>query len=304
VIAPAEDSQPPQVVEVQVRLSGVDLERLVVVGGDLAFLRDLPTDRLLSHTEVRLAASILRRLLLDGQLAALWHQVGRVVRVQPTVEAIDIDNALSKWPQRWVRYAWAGGATTGFAQHTGLILAGIPKEDHEQYETPQALLEANPLPITGERRRMTVDGWLASTSAAIQTNELGLVAISRGSILRYMANRKGGVHFDPSRNFNVPPGKRRKAAVEYSLLDHGLVRIGHLNGPEYEVASMVQAVAASDWAGQFIEAAKNAAPEDFAGDPRELKFWTGVKEADGTGWATSRFEEPLGDMPLLDDGVG
>jgi hypothetical protein len=53
--------------EVRVELAGTDLERLVVVGGDLEYLMDLPCDRLLSHTEVRLVAGILRRLLVDGQ---------------------------------------------------------------------------------------------------------------------------------------------------------------------------------------------------------------------------------------------
>jgi hypothetical protein len=281
-----------QAVEVEINLSGVDVERLVVIGGDLEFLRDLPSDRLLTHTEVRLAAGILRRLLLDGQLAALWRQIGQVVRVQPTVEATYIDGALGEWPRRWVKYAWAGGASTGGAHHTGVILAAIPKAEHEKYGSPEALLEAHPLPFTGELRRMWVEDWLSSTSAAIQTNELGLVTVSRGAVLRYMANRKGGIHFDPRRDFSVPPGKKRKAVVEYSLLDHGLLRVGHLSGPEYEIASMAQAVAGSDWAGQFIDAAKRAAPDDFAGDPMELKFWTGLREADGTGWATSRFEAP------------
>lgn len=281
-----------QAVEVQLNLNGVDVERLVVIGGDLEFLRDLPRERLLTHTEVRLAAGILRRLLLDGQLSALWRQIGQIARAQPAVTATYIDGALSEWPQRWVKYAWAGGASTGGAQHTGFILAAIPREEHEKYESPDAFLEAHPLPYTGERKLMRVDDWLATTSAAIQTNELGLVAVSRGSVLRYIANRKGGVHFDPARDFSVPPGKKRTAVVEYSLLDHGLLRVGHLSGPEYEIASMAQVVADSDWALQFIDAAKRLAPEDFAGDPLEMKFWTGLREADGTGWATSRFGAP------------
>jgi hypothetical protein len=72
-------------------------------------------------------------------------------------------------------------------------------------------------------------------------------------------------------------------------LDHGLLRVGHLSGPEYEVASMVQAVASSQ-RQQPIEIARNAAPKGFFGDPGEPKYWTGLPEADGTGWASSRFE--------------
>jgi hypothetical protein len=48
-------------VDIQFQLAGPDLERLVVVGSDLEFLLSLPRDRLLTHTEVRLSAAVLRR---------------------------------------------------------------------------------------------------------------------------------------------------------------------------------------------------------------------------------------------------
>ena len=98
------------------------------------------------------------------------------------------------------------------------------------------------------------------------------------------------MHFDPKRDFTLMNTKKRRAEIEHHLLDHGLLRVGHLSGPEYEVASMAEVVASSDWAQQFIEIARNAAPEEFSGDPCELKFWTGMQEADGSGWATSRME--------------
>ena len=148
---------------------------------------------------------------------------------------------------------------------------------------------ANPLPYSGEFRRMNVKDWLRSTSVAIQTNELGLVGISRAAVLKYIANRKGGVRFDPRRRLEVG-GKKRTREVESHLLDHGLLRVGHLTGPEFEVSSMAHAVAGSDWAAEIVRVAQEVAPEDFHGDPQELKFWTFQKEAGGTGWATSRFQ--------------
>ena len=222
----------------------------------------------------------------------------KTARVQPTVEATEIDTALSKWPDEWLIYGFAGGAggpTTQTASHTGVILAVVPKEAHEKYGSPEAFLAAHPMPMTGERRRMTVKAWLDSTSAAIRTNEMGVVRISRRSVLKYIANRKGGVHFDPKRDPTGKNVRNRRAEVEHHLLDHGLLRVGHLSGPEYEVVSMAQAVALSDWAQQFIEIAKDKAPEEFGGDPQELKYWTGMREADGTGWATSRFVPKAGE---------
>jgi hypothetical protein len=277
-------------VEIQFELAGSDLERLVVVGSDLEYLIGLPRDRLLTHTEVRLCASVLRRLLIDKQLKQLWSTIGASPVTPLTVEATEIDTALNAWPAQWIRYAWAGGASSTGAHHTGVILAMVPKEEHEGYGSPEAFLKAHPLPFTGETRRMTIEDWQRSTSVAIQTNEIGLVRISRAAVLTYVVNRKGGVHFDPRRNLTIRKKSRKRREIESHLLDHGLLRVGHLSGPEFEVASMVQAIASADWAAEIVRVAEASAPEDFHGDPNELKFWTGMKEADGTGWATSRFQ--------------
>jgi hypothetical protein len=281
-------------IEIRFELSGAELERVVVIGGDLEYLSELPRDRLPSHTEVRLAAGVLRRLLIDDELRRVWRSLNAPPGVEPTVEATDIDTSLSKWNQKWIRYAWAGGAAAAGAHHRGVIFAVIPKAEYEPYGTPQAFLKAHPLPLTGERRRMSVKAWLRSTSVAIQTNEMGLVAISRASVLKYVANRKGGVHFDPNRTLDLKSKRKVRRAVEAQLLDHGLLRVGHLKGPEFEVASLAHAIAESDWAAEFVRVAQEVAPEDFRGDPQEMKFWTGLREADGTGWATTTFTPKVG----------
>jgi hypothetical protein len=276
--------------ELRAELRGADLERLVVVASDVEYLFTLPRDRLLSHTEIRLAASILRRLLIDNQLGALLRSMGAPRGFQPSVEATYIDDALSHWPSAWIRYAWAGGASVSGARHTGIILAAVPRQEHEPYGSPEKFLEANPMPFRGGTRHLTVSDWLRSTSVAVQTNELGLVRIARGSVLKFISNRKGGVHFDPTRRLNLE-GKRRRREIEAHLLDHGLLRVGHLSGPEYEIASMVRAIAESDWAETLTQTVLESASEQLHGDPSELRFWTGMKEADGTGWATMRFVE-------------
>jgi len=276
-------------VEIQFRLSGHDLERLVIVGSDLDYLISLPRDRLLTHTEVRLGAGILRRLFVDNELKKVWRSVGASSVSQPTILSTEIDTALNAWPPHWILYAWAGGAKVSSAHHKGFILGSVPKEEHERFASVEELLEANPMPTRGEIVRMAVDDWLRSTSVAIRTNEVGLVRISRASIIKYMANRKGGVHFDPRRELPERSKKRHQRDTESILLDHGLLRVGHLSGPEFEITSIIHAVATSDWAPEMVRVATLAAPQDFDGDPNELKFWTGQREADGTGWATSRF---------------
>lgn len=284
--APAIESKSP------LRSAAQSLSDSLSSAADLEYLLALPRDRLLTHTEVRLCAGVLRRLLVDDQLGRLWRSIRAPKGVELTVEVTDLDTPISKWPEHWIRYAWAGGASANDAHHVGLILAVIPKAEHEPYGSTEALLEAHPMPHATERRTMKVTSWLRSTSVAIQTNELGLVRISRRSVLTYVANRKGGVHFDPQRKLESRSKRRARREVESHLLDHGLLRVGHLSGPEFEVASLLHAVATTDWAAEIVRAAQEAAPEDFHGDPRELKWWTGMREADGTGWATSKFDPP------------
>jgi hypothetical protein len=57
---------------------------------------------------------------------------------------------------------------------------------------------------------------------------------------------------------------------------------------------MAQALIASDWARELVRIAHSVAPEDFSGDPNELKIWTSVQQDDGTGWATWTFNSKPG----------
>lgn len=279
-----------KLVEIQAQVSGSDLERLIVVGGDLEYLQNLPKDRLLTHAEIRLAAGVLRRLLVDGELRAVWRIIGAHDVTKLAVSATEIDTALAAWPIGWIQYAWAGGASASGAHHAGVVFGAIPKEEHERYGSIEEFFRLNPLPTHGGVRKMVLDDWLRSTSVAINTNEIGLVKVSRRAVLTYIANRRGGVHFDSRRNIGKLNPRKRRRENESSLLDHGLLRVGHLSGPEFEVQSMVQVLATSDHTQELVRIAHSAAPEDFYGNPNELKLWTGVQQADGTGWATWRLE--------------
>ena len=232
---------------------------------------------------------------MDDQLGALFKTMNPPPKFQPTVEATFLDEALRKWPTGWLRYAWAGGASVAGAHHAGIIFAVIPKAEWEAHGSPENFLEANPLPFEGGKRRIGLRDWLNSTSVAIQTNELGLVGISRRAVVQYVANRKGGVHFDPNRELEPSPARargkrRRRRDVEAHLLDHGLLRVGHLSGPEFEIASMVRAVGESDWAAELTRIVEEIAPDQLSGDPNEMKFWSWEKQPDGTGWATMTFQ--------------
>lgn len=277
----------PDTLDIPLQLAGHQIERMVVVGGDLEFLRELPADRLPSHTEVRLIAGVLRRLFVDhgsGEVGRLMQAIPLSPKPALAVECSSLDELLNDWNPDWVRSAWAGGAETGGAQHAGQVMAIIPKAAHEAYEDANAFIADNP--IRPRRRRLAIADWLRSTALAVRTEHQGLVRISRATVMKYVANRKGGVHFDPTRKLDADDPKKRRLEQHFHLLDHGLLRVGHLSGPEYEVVAMAQDVAKSDWAAEFIRVGEAVAPTEFGGDPTEMKVWTGLKEADGTGWAT------------------
>ena len=276
-------------IRVEFELDRTELERLVMLGGDLEFLIDLPRARLLTHTEVRICAAVLRRLIVDNQVNQVWRILNGFTASPPFVEATDIDVELSRWEESWVRYAWAGGAIGDHAHHKGFVYAIVPKAVNQKYDSLEDLFKERQISGIAQVRSMTFDAWQRSTSVAIQTEKAGLVKISRAAVVKYLANRRGGVHFDPSRNVRQV-GKKGKREIEMSLLDHSLVRVGHLSGPEFEVASMAQTIANSWWAPEIVRLAQESAPEDFGGDPHELKLWTGLTEADGSGWATVRFD--------------
>jgi hypothetical protein len=289
-MAPAREDK--HIIQHQFQLTGSDLERLLLVAGDLEYLIGLPKHRLLTHTEVRLSASILRRLLIDdgGEVFKLWRSMSPPASTSMTVEAPNIDGPLEKWPPAWILYSLAGGASVPGAHHNGFILASVPEAEWKRYGTPAEFLARNPLPTTGELERIGLQNWLKATSVAVQTKEFGLVKLTRHSVISYTANRKGGVHFDPDRKLSARAKPTlRKKQLEAQILDWDLLRVGTLWGYEFEVVSMVHAVASSDWATEMVRIAQSQAPQDFGVEPSTIRFWTGQKEADGTGWASMAF---------------
>jgi hypothetical protein len=74
--------------------------------------------------------------------------MGTPADAPPTVEASEIDTALSQWPEAWVFYAGAGGGSAGPAQHQGFILSAVPAAEWRAYGSPEAFLEAHPFPRT------------------------------------------------------------------------------------------------------------------------------------------------------------
>ena len=231
---------------------------LRTVRDDLTLLRKLNFARPL-RSEVRVASAILRRLLYELMLHNAWSLCK--LPAEPRFRSIDLDSMLSSVDRKYIHYAYAGGATTEGAQHSGHVLLVVPKAEVES-EGQDAVLErvsASMRPT--EKRDFTLTEFCKSTCVAS-----GSAGISRIEMVRYVANKLGGVHWDNRRGaWTHPAGSRHRLLEEAHLI------VGRLPAALYEVLSIAQAVAESSDTSRLMETIDAIASEE-EGAMNVLKF--------------------------------
>lgn len=223
-------------------------EFLRLVRDDLDFLRQLDY-RSPTRTTVRIASSILRRLLADGMYQNAWKLAG--FDAEPRIRAIDLEAVVEKVDRRYIHYAYAGGANTEGAHHTGYALLVVPKSEAEVEGHEDAAKRLSSLLKPGVEREFLLTEFC--TSAAVISGSAG---VSRLGIVRYVANKLGGVHWDNRRGaWSDPVGSRHR------LLDEGHLVVGRLPAALYELLSISQCLATSEDTSRFIEKVVEIAPE-------------------------------------------
>ncbi len=218
------------------------------------YLRDLDFSTA-RRPEVRIASSILRRLLYDGVLMATWNALG--FSGQPSLEAVDLIAVLGKVPRRYVHYAYAGGAKLPGANHCGYVLFVIPKAEHEARGGPEVFVrELQGKLAPGSTKVFPLDQFCVSPCAISGDN-----SVSRLELVRYVANKLGGVHLDAGRaSWSDPLGAQQR------FLDETHIRVGRFPAPYYEIISIAQNVARSDDTARIIDTAEREFPEEAAPD--------------------------------------
>lgn len=220
-----------------------------IVRDDLVFLRSLNYCRP-SRTDVRIASSILRRLLHEEMFFVAWQIAG--LEGEPSISAVDLQTMVADLPPRYIHYAYAGGAKTEGAHHQGYVLLVVPAEEaktegHEQVSKRVAKLIKQP----------TVRGFLLAEFLHSPSVISGEARVSRLQVVRYVANKLGGVHWDNKRGeWTDPIGSRQR------LLDENHMIVGRLTGPLYEVLSIAQAISTSSDTTRLIERVGEIAPEE------------------------------------------
>lgn len=228
------------------------LDFLRTVRDDLALLRRLNFARPL-RSEVRVASSILRRLLHEMMLPNAWQLCG--LEGEPSFTAVDLDSTLKSVDRKYIHYAYAGGAKTAGAQHDGYTMLVIPKAELEAEGQQAVTMRISASMRQPERRLFSFSEFCTSTSVAS-----GHAGISRLGLVRYVANKLGGVHWDNCRgNWTDPVGSRHR------LLDEAHIIVGRLPAPLYEVLSIAEAIAESEDITRLLEKIEAVAPEDEGG---------------------------------------
>lgn len=224
-------------------------ELLQTVRDDLLYLSSLNFKRP-TYSDVRIASSILRRLLYERMYIAGWTVAN--LDGEPSVIATDLSTMIEDVPTRYIHYAYAGGASTEGAQHAGYFLLVIPKEEHEKEGAEATAKRMQKLFKPGKRRSFTVDDFCASPCVAS-----GAARVSRAELIWYVANKRGGVHWDNRRGeWSNPVDARNR------LLDEDHLVVGKLPASLYETLSIAEALTSSADCQKYIEHVADISPEN------------------------------------------
>jgi hypothetical protein len=246
-------------------------ERAKVVAEDLEYLADewLPS---LDEKQLRRDSPILRRLLVDDQYGLAWRDLD--LPDQPFISAPGLDAMLGQINRECIQFATA---PTSFTVANSLLQGGqikmgvladtpagaalaVPGEYGQQYglifvvipPDVVAAAAATGRDVLAEnmklgRRRVIgqpISKFLESSFALILGTE-----ITRKEVIRYVANKLGGAHFDADRS--------RKGDDRLALLDRfantylEITDKRRLNAVYIELLSMAEYLAESSDAARF-----------------------------------------------------
>ena len=253
-------------------LTRADWQRAKAVDQDLAYLIE---DWRPSFDEggLRRDSPILRRLLVDGEYARAWRDIG--LPGQPYISAPDFATALGETTREYVTFAvsppgnavtdalssgggdisfqFPAGATPpigsvlavagAYGQRFGMIVVMIPPDKVPSNQATSVVTSMHLKPGRRWAIGRPVSAFLSSQFALI----LGQV-LTRQDVIQYVANKLGGAHFDA--------GRTRKGDERLEYLDKlsGLVVSANarpLNFVYVELQSIAEWISESGDAARF-----------------------------------------------------
>ena len=152
-------------------------ERALNVSSDLKYLRDEWDNQIDDHS-LRRSSGLLRRLLVEGELGKSWRELG--FNIEPSILSTNLENIIGNIALSKIVFAQAGGATYG-----GLTIYGVAH--YNVALEPREAKELSSLP--SDLSTYKLSEYLDSPCIIIGGNK-----IIRRSLIKYIANKLGGVH--------------------------------------------------------------------------------------------------------------
>ena len=216
-----------------------DAYRVEVVSQDLRFLRD-EWDGSIKEESLRRSSNVLRSLLVEDQYGKAWRSLG--LEKQPVVIAPDLESSIRSIDIQRIKFAQAGGAT-----YNGMALMAALEVNYAM--SPEEIrLRANAGPYA-PWKEFSLSSLLSSTCIISQGSPL-----NRRELIKYIANKLGGVHLDLTRNEDKDLERRFK---DLDALLRGL-QVLDMRSAYFEILSIGQCLARSPDTERFLAIANNA----------------------------------------------
>lgn len=205
-----------------------------VVVSDLKFLLEEWDDSVDDHS-LRRSSPVLRRLLVHNDLQKAWLDLG--MEKEPQIKVSTLSSILQSIPKEKITFASAGGAKYKGMELRGALMANYamsPEEIKQNYS------QGIPEEILGLR------AFINAPTVVINGQE-----ISRRTVIKFIANKLGGDHFDQKRNGDAEE-------TQFSLLDQAAsqIKLADKNAIYFELLSAGQALINADDIRIFMEKSK------------------------------------------------
>lgn len=217
------------------------LARIRLTAEDLSFLRR-EWEQDVSDASLRRSSPILRRLLVEGVLLRAWRDLG--LAKQPTIRACSLEATVKNLALSNIRFAQAGGAT-----YRGVTVTPVIEYS---YLPPEQAVKAFQSDPEGPDRDFSLKAFSEGTCIVARGT-----SISRNTLIKYIANKLGGVHLDLSRDSN------KEEERKFSLLDEVRVELITADKPAiyFEYLSIGQSLVKSTDIESFLSMAAHATRE-------------------------------------------
>ena len=204
----------------------IDHKLISLVSEDLDYLtNDWSQD--IDDPSLRRSSPVLRSLLIEGQLMKVVNMLNEEISIMAPLiskhdEALDDPSIV---------FYQSGGANHNGMEIQSMMLANkamTAEEIKENYESQKELIGKNYL--------LKLSKFMKQVSFMINGTK-----INREEVIKYVANKRGGAHYDGSRN-TEKPGSKGELEKKFILLDgvHEVIICADKNAVYYELLSIGQ----------------------------------------------------------------